>query len=87
MQLLCRNDVTDFDTWREVFDADREDQGRAGLTLLQIWRESGNPTRVWFLFEVNDKAKAQAFMDAPDAELHAKKAGVTDGEYHFVETI
>ncbi|MEZ5778782.1 MAG: hypothetical protein R3E44_10510 [Paracoccaceae bacterium] len=86
MQLLCRNDIDDFARWKAVFDADREAQGAAGLSLLQLWREDGDPNRVWFLFEVNDRDKAQAFMDAPNARLHADRAGVRDGEYHFVRT-
>ncbi|SPH24842.1 hypothetical protein DEA8626_03875 [Defluviimonas aquaemixtae] len=86
MQLLCRNDIDDYETWKDVFDADREAHGQAGLSLLQLWREDGEPNRVWFLFEVNDHAKAQAFLDAPQSEMHAKRAGVRDGDYHFLRT-
>ncbi|MDN5786966.1 hypothetical protein [Pseudorhodobacter sp.] len=87
MQLLCRNDVQDFATWKQVFDADLEAQRDAGLSLMQIWREDGQPNRVWFLFEVHNRAKAQAFMEAPKADMHANRAGVTSGEYHFLETL
>ncbi len=87
MQLLCRNDVENFDAWKAVFDADAEAHRDAGLTLMQIWRDVDSRKRVFFLFEVNDRDKADAFMNASDAKLHAKRAGVTAGSYHFIETI
>ncbi len=86
MQLLCRNDIDDFAQWKAAFDADREAQGAAGLSLLQLWREEGNANRVWFLFQVSARKTAQAFMDAPTADLHAKRARVRDAEYHFLQT-
>jgi hypothetical protein len=86
MQLLCRNDIDDFAQWKATFDADREAQGAAGLSLLQLWREDDNANRVWLLFEVNDRKAAQAFLDAPTAALHAKRARVRDAEYHFLQT-
>lgn len=87
MQLLCRNDVEDFATWKQHFDADSEAQRDAGLTLLQMWQEHGTPSRVFFLFEVNDLDKARGFIDAPRARAQAEKSGVRDGVYHFVETV
>ena len=87
MQLLCRNDVENFDRWKEVLDADHEARMHAGLSVLQLWRDADRPNRVWMLFEVNDRDRAQAFMDDLRANEQRKRAGVTDGEYHFVDTL
>ncbi len=86
MQLLMRNTTTDPDAWRATFDADREAQGQAGLSILQIWRAAGDPNTVWILFSVNDRRLAQAYLDAPQAAMHATRAAVVDAEHHFVET-
>ncbi len=86
LQMLCRNEVADWAKWKRVFDEYREDQEAAGLSLLQIWRETGAPQTVWLLFEVKDDARARAFMDDPKAEMHAERAGVTASAYHLVET-
>lgn len=87
MQLLVRNDVKDFDTWKTEFDNGHEGLMNAGLGVLQIWREAGNSGRVWYLLDVNDSDKARAYMDGDHARLLNDRAGVTDGEYHFVETL
>lgn len=86
LQLLCRNDVEDWSRWKEVFDGNHEDRSNAGLSLLQIWRDTANPQAVWFLLEVADKSRAEAYMDGGKAGMHADRAGVTAGAYHFLET-
>ncbi|WP_172299295.1 hypothetical protein [Pseudoruegeria sp. HB172150] len=87
MQLLVRNAFQNYDTWKSAFDGDAESRMTAGLTLLQVWRDSDVPRTVWYLLEVNDHDKAQAYMDGDHARLLGDRAGVTDGEYHFLETI
>lgn len=87
LQLLCRNDVDDFEAWKSAFDDDREAQRDAGLGLLQMWRETEGAGRVWFLFRVNDRDRAQAFLDDPATRHRGERAGVTDAEYRFVETV
>lgn len=86
MQLLCRNYTRDFATWKQHFDADAEDQRAAGLTLLQMWRDHDDPSRVFFLFDVNVEEKARAFLDNPRARQQADKSGVTDADYYFLDT-
>lgn len=86
LQLLCRNDVKDFGTWKKVFDADAEDQRDAGLSLLQLWRAADAPGTVFMLFRVNDRDKAEAYLNRADAGMHADSAGMISGEFHFVET-
>lgn len=67
MQLLVDFTTTGFDAWKQEFDAEAEGRMQAGLTLLQMWREADAPATVVCLFEVNDRARAQGWLD--------KKAG------------
>lgn len=86
MQLICRHDVDDYATWKHVYDGDREDRAAAGLRQLQIWRDADRAGRVWLLFEISDRARAEAFLKDPKAAMHAERAGVRDGQHHFLNT-
>ena len=59
MQLIVRHEVADHDAWRAAFDGDAEGRRQAGLSLLQIWRDADDATRVWLLFEAADRARGQ----------------------------
>ena len=86
MQLLIRHTTSDPAAWKSYFADDRENQGKAGLTLLQIWNETGDPNRIWALFEVSDRDEAQPWVDHLSAGLGQERAGITDMEYHFLDT-
>ena len=62
MHLLCRFDTIDWPDWKAAFDADYEERMTAGLTLLQLWRDADTPSAAVALFEVNDRAKAEAWI-------------------------
>ncbi|SEN06526.1 hypothetical protein SAMN04488003_108145 [Loktanella fryxellensis] len=64
MQLLTRTTVTDFAAFKAAFDAEAEKRSDAGLTLLQIWQDADSPGTVVCLFEVNDRARAKAWLNA-----------------------
>ena len=63
IQLLCQLDTADFPGWKRDFDAEATDRMEAGLTLLQMWRDADSRSRVLMLFEVNDRDRAQAWLD------------------------
>ena len=60
MVLLVRNKVKDFDQWRRVFDSQAEPARAAGLNLIQMWRSVDDANDVFFLFEVEDRGRAEA---------------------------
>jgi hypothetical protein len=62
MQLLCQLDTSDFAGWKRDFDSESTERMEAGLTLLQMWRDADSRSRVLMLFEVNDRARAQAWL-------------------------
>ena len=86
IQLIVRNRVEDFDIWKAIFDSNADAAREAGLFLKHLWRKIDDPNDVYFLFEVRERAEAEAFMNAPDAAETGRKSGVLDGEYHFVQS-
>jgi len=83
--MLARNRVEDFERWHAVFASHRASHVSAGLTLESVWRVKGDPNTVFFLFEVADVARAEAFISDPSSAEAGKEAGVLEGEYHYVE--
>lgn len=65
MNLLTHHTPTSYDMWKSDFDAHAETRRAAGLTLLQLWRDVDG-SGVTALFEVNDRKKAQDWLDAED---------------------
>jgi hypothetical protein len=63
MQLLLQIDTPDYDGWKSAFDADAADRMLVGLTLLQLWRSADHGTTTFALFSVNDRARAQTWLD------------------------
>lgn len=62
MQLLCQLDTADFAGWKRDFDSDATDRMEAGLGLLQMWRDADTRSRVLLLFEVSNRARAEAWL-------------------------
>ena len=56
----------------------------AGLNLTQMWRSADEPNEVFFLFEIEDRGRAEAFMATPEAASVGAEAGVVDGDFHFL---
>ncbi|MFZ3583544.1 hypothetical protein ACOI1H_15415 [Loktanella sp. DJP18] len=71
MQLLTQTSTDDFAGFKSAFDADAEKRMNAGLTLMQMWRDADDGAEVLCLFEANDRAKAQAWLDAEAQTGHA----------------
>ena len=64
--MLCRNKLIDFARWREVFSSHESAHREAGLILEYLWQDSEDPLTVRYLFAVEDREKALAFISAPD---------------------
>ena len=83
MQLIARYTIRDYPAFRAAFDADAEDRGHNGLSLLQLWREDDRSA--WALYQVNDAKAARAYLSTGSAPFNAQ-AGVEATDFHFVET-
>ncbi len=60
--MICRNRVTNYVKWREVFDSHAEDHQHSGLSLLNLLRDLEDPNNVFFNFEVTDMERAKSFI-------------------------
>ena len=62
MQLLTETTAADFAAFKSDFDGEAEARMQAGLTLLQMWREAEDPSKILCLFEVNDATRAAGWL-------------------------
>lgn len=83
MQMIAHYSIVEYAPFKAAFDADAEDRGNNGLSLLQLWREDDR--NVWALFSVSDAAAASAYLEGA-AGVFYSHGGVIDTSYHFVET-
>ena len=81
--MLCRNRVRNFDRWKLVFDSHADAHRAAGLKLVHVWQEMDSLRNVFFLFEVEDIARARAFLDSQDAAASARECGLIEGDFRF----
>lgn len=81
--MLCRNRVRNFARWKRVFDSHADAHRGAGLKLVHLWQDEDIPSQVFFLFEVEDVARARAFLNGPGATESARESGLIEGEFHF----
>jgi len=84
MLMLCRSKVRDPDRWMKVFTSHAGAHRAAGLKLTHFWRSVDDANTVFFLFKVEDRTKAEAFINAPASAAAGKEAGVIDGDYRFI---
>ncbi len=86
MQLIVHKEVTSFEDWKKAFDEDAESRRDAGLTVLQIWRDADSDDHVFVLMEVNDRVRAQTWIDRSNALSSDDDGTVTHATANFVET-
>ena len=87
MQLLVRNKVKDFSTWHAYFEADSAVAVEYGVTLVYLWQTVDDPNDVFFLLDVEDVDRANAFMARPESQEIGVRSGVIDGEFHYLEAV
>ncbi|MGI3169178.1 hypothetical protein ACRARG_08510 [Pseudooceanicola sp. C21-150M6] len=85
LQLICQLTTSDPARTQQALLNDAEDQQNAGLSRLQIWTEEG-AAALWLLFDVNDRAKAEAWLQRAQADTHGRPAAVTASTAHFLRT-
>ena len=87
MMLLVRNKVEDVDQWKRLFHTQAEAARAAGLTLIHMWQSVDEADQVFFLLEVEDRGRAEAFMSTPEAAATGRNAGVIEGDFHFLNEL
>ncbi len=85
--MLVRNKVRDFDAWKKVFDGELPAVREAGLGLVNLWQSLEDPNEVFFVFSISDMDRAKAFTANPASAAAGERAGVLEGEIHYVEDV
>ncbi|MGI9222529.1 MAG: hypothetical protein ACR2QS_15995 [Woeseiaceae bacterium] len=87
MQLLVRNKVRDFATWYRFFGEESAAATEHGLSLDRVWQSMDDPNNVFFILNVEDVDRANAFMARPESVEVGEKSGVIDGEFYYLEPV
>ena len=85
--MLVRNKVRDFDAWKLVFDEEFDAVRDAGMDLVRLWRSMDDPGEVFFVLSISDIGRAKAFVADPASAAAGERAGVLEGEIHYVEDV
>lgn len=75
-RLMVRHKVKDWDTWKKVFDSDKDRRMSNGLTDRVVAHTNGDPTNVTVVFAVSDEAKAKSMSESPELKAKMDSAGV-----------
>lgn len=75
-RLMVRHKVKDWDAWKKVFDADKQNRMDAGLTDRVVAHTAGDTHSVTVVFAVADVEKAKSMMTSQALKDKMKEAGV-----------
>ena len=74
--MLCKQNVKDFDEFRQTLASHGPAHQASGFRVQRIWRSIDDPRQVFFLCEVEDVAKAKACVTSETERL--KQSGVSE---------
>ena len=84
--LLIRLKVTDYDTWRRVFDEDAGTRRANGERGGHVFRSTDDPAELWLLLEWDDLRRARLFARSDELLDELELAGVADRpDYWYLE--
>ena len=74
--LAVRHTVTDYATWRAVYDEVATLRTQHGCTAQAVFQTPGDPNDVFITHEFPTLAQAQAFAGDPDLKAAMQRGGV-----------
>lgn len=84
--LIVRHAVDDFSTWKPIYDGHLSAREKAGLKELHLLHHHEKPNDLTLIFEVEDIARAKAFMTSSDTKGKIKEARVIgEPEIYFLK--
>jgi len=85
IQILVHHEVTDYRSWRAVFDAAIDFRHEGGERSCRVFRKAGDSNDLTLLFEWEDLPRAQGYMNSDELREKMKQAGVVGTpEIHYL---
>ena len=76
--LFIKHKVADYGAWKEVFDGFVETRRAGGEKSFQILHPDNDPNNLYLMFEWDNLANAQNFLNSPELKSTMEKAGVSE---------
>lgn len=73
--IILSHDVKDFASWKLIYDADSPRRKNAGLKELTVGTQSGNPKKVFMIWE-GDPGTLDQMLQDPALKERMEAAGV-----------
>ena len=84
LRMFVWHRVEDFARWKAAADAHREAREAAGLWLEWVRQDDTDPNHIIFSLEVEDRERAEAFVNDPETAHVGEDIGVLEGGYFYV---
>jgi quinol monooxygenase YgiN len=86
--VLVRHKVTDFATWKPIYDAHGATRKASGCRQAWLFRNAENPNEAVILFEWSDLESARRFIGSEDLRQTMTRAGVADRpDIYFLDEV
>jgi quinol monooxygenase YgiN len=76
--LFIKHKVADYSTWKKTFDEFAETRRAGGEKSFQIFHPENEPNNLYLMFEWDNIANAQNFMNSSELKSAMQNAGVTE---------
>lgn len=87
LRMIVEHQLSDFARWKAVFDAHSEAQRDHGLTLDWLRQDDADPNHIFFCLLVEDRERAETFVNLPASAEAGEEAGVLEGSYCYIQDI
>ncbi len=86
--LIVTHRVSNYDSWKSVYDAHTGARKEAGITAAKVHRDHADPNLVTIVMSAPTVDTAKAFAGSPDLKQAMQKAGI-DGppEIRFLDDV
>ena len=84
LRMFVWHRLEDFARWKEAADSHREAREAAGLWLEWVRQDDTDPNHIIFSLKVDDRERAEAFVNDPETADVGEDIGVLEGGYFYV---
>jgi heme-degrading monooxygenase HmoA len=87
--MLIHHRVSDYDSWKQVYDSVGDMQRTGGVRSHRVWRSEDDPNLVVVEHTFDSRQAAEAFARSPELQEAMQRAGVDESSVqveHLEET-